>query len=410
MDGATLYLGSDDGTLYAVAAESGAEQWKLNMGGALSSSPILSADGAVVFALSGTNLFAIDAMKGDHKWRFVLSPYYPPSGRPSPPFPTRLSLAGGTIIIGSSGDTYTMLFAINASTGQESWSLDPSCTYSSPAFSRDRATMFLAVNDQPYPQPYQPPTPFGVLALNTTNGKQVWRYTSSCGSPVSSLGVVSADGATIFIGFSICGGTDGTLLSAFDSANGTIKWSINGTDYSIHSSSVTADGATLMVLYEHPCLNILVAIDPMSGKQRWRLQEVNVLPTISADGATAFVRQSTGCKNGYNMFSIDVKSGTRKWSFKAGDVISSPPALSADGATVLIGSGDDILYGDVYAVGTTTGAQKWKFETAAVILSWSPFFSVDGMLAFIGSADGCLHAVEAAPSLGQQTGRAPQVS
>ena len=59
-----VYVGSDDGNVYAINA-TGAQRWVFSTGGAVTSSPALSADGGVVFV--GSNdyfVYAIDAASG----------------------------------------------------------------------------------------------------------------------------------------------------------------------------------------------------------------------------------------------------------------------------------------------------------------------------------------------------------
>lgn len=69
LDGGTLYVGSGDGNLYAVDAETGAERWRFATGGAVDAAAAI-ADG-VVFALSRAGvLHAVDARTGALRWAF----------------------------------------------------------------------------------------------------------------------------------------------------------------------------------------------------------------------------------------------------------------------------------------------------------------------------------------------------
>ena len=60
------------------------------------------------------------------------------------------------------------------------------------------------------------------------------------------------------------------------------------------------------------------------------------------------------------------------WEFKAGDSVSSSPAIGSDG-TVYVGSGDNKLY----AINGKTGVKLWEFETGRGVYS-SPAIGSDG--------------------------------
>src|SRR5437762_842828 len=64
-----IYFGSDDGNLYAVAAETGAQQWKFDAKSRVPSSPAV-ADGIVYFGAYDGNFYAVDASTGGLKWKF----------------------------------------------------------------------------------------------------------------------------------------------------------------------------------------------------------------------------------------------------------------------------------------------------------------------------------------------------
>jgi outer membrane protein assembly factor BamB len=71
-------------------------------------------------------------------------------------------------------------------------------------------------------------------------------------------------------------------------------------------------------------------------------------------------------------------NGSEKWNFTTGDVISSTPAIGADG-TVYVGSDD----GNLYAINSADGSEKWQFQTGSAVVS-SPAIGSDGTI-YIGS-------------------------
>jgi outer membrane protein assembly factor BamB len=126
-----VYFGSYDGKFYAVDASTGARKWEFKTQGERRfaarhihgilpeaetmpdpfdfylSSPVVW-NGAVYFGSGDGNVYALDAVSGELKWKFATGDVV----HASP------ALAGGTLFIGS-WDSY--FYAIDASTGKEKW-------------------------------------------------------------------------------------------------------------------------------------------------------------------------------------------------------------------------------------------------------------------------------------------------
>jgi len=71
----TVYVGSADGNLYAVNAETGEEEWSFSTDSRVDSSPIVTDD--TVYFGSESDLYALNAESGEEKWRIKRG------GRPS---------------------------------------------------------------------------------------------------------------------------------------------------------------------------------------------------------------------------------------------------------------------------------------------------------------------------------------
>ena len=84
-------------------------------------------------------------------------------------------------------------------------------------------------------------------------------------------------------------------------------------------------------------------------------------------------------------------AGTEAWKFATGGEVDSDPAVSRDGSTVYVGSGDENLY----AVHAANGTEAWTFATGDQVQS-SPAVSRDGSTVYVGSNDNNLYAVHAA--------------
>jgi len=64
-----VYIGSWDGSLYAINSTTGQEVWRFNTGGEIFSSPMIT-DETVYIGSGDGHLYAIHAKTGQEKWRF----------------------------------------------------------------------------------------------------------------------------------------------------------------------------------------------------------------------------------------------------------------------------------------------------------------------------------------------------
>jgi outer membrane protein assembly factor BamB len=112
----TVFVGSDDGHVYALDAATGAKRWEYNTGDPIQSSPTAAnldagagADGWTVFVGSGDeNLHALNATTGTEQWQFVTGGVV----RSSP------TVANGTVLVGSDDNR---LYAVDGATGEFEW-------------------------------------------------------------------------------------------------------------------------------------------------------------------------------------------------------------------------------------------------------------------------------------------------
>lgn len=70
--GGMVYVGSNDGKVYALDAITGQQKWAASVGGRLDSSPAV-VNGVVYVNSSNGNVYALDAATGQQKW-FVFLP------------------------------------------------------------------------------------------------------------------------------------------------------------------------------------------------------------------------------------------------------------------------------------------------------------------------------------------------
>ena len=131
IQGKTIYFGSDDGNIYAVDAESGRQMWKCVTKGAVSSTPAV-ANGAVYATSYDGRLYALNSKTGATKWKFTtegerrfeakgLHGMQPRNQTIADPFDIYLSspvVVQNTVYFGS-GDGN--LYAVDAISGELKW-------------------------------------------------------------------------------------------------------------------------------------------------------------------------------------------------------------------------------------------------------------------------------------------------
>ena len=121
-----VYVGSNDGFLYALDAAEGTHVWRFDTHGdewkAVTPSPII-VDGAVYCGSRNPFFYAFDAATGKEKWRFSFGASWVESSA---------AFDNGVIYVGSSDAD--KVFAIDAATGEKRWEYKAKgATWSSPA-------------------------------------------------------------------------------------------------------------------------------------------------------------------------------------------------------------------------------------------------------------------------------------
>ena len=268
IDKAAVYFSSDDGYLYKVAASDGSSIWRFDLKCAgfervlpslhppysydyLTSSPTVS-DGVVFVGSANNNLYAVDAATGKEIWRF------PTGGRiRSTP------VVDGEHIYFGSWDHH--LYKLKAKTGEQIWRFDTGgVVQATPAVSDGR--VFIGSRNPK------------VFAVDAATGEQLWEFDHTDGSWVESSGVV-------FDGVLYVGSSDALTLFAFDGATGRLIWKYRTGGWSWSTPAVTDDtvyiGAISAFPYYFEGVTLergLHAVDRKTGKAHW------VVPTGKLPG------------------------------------------------------------------------------------------------------------------------------
>jgi len=415
----TIYIGSDDGKIYALNPQDGSPKWSSQTGRAVSSSPAIGVDGTVYIGSDDCKLYALNT-DGSRKWSYQTGGEI----RSSPAIG-----ADGTIYFGSGdGKVYAL-----GSDGSQKWSYQTGgAVYSSPAIATD-GTVYIGSSDgkvYAFGKDTNPPeiicpsditvpasgilteVTYGVIAIDNVDPWPVLVFDPSSGSKFPIGTTLVKVTATDYLGnFSNCTFNvtiedtnvepQGLAISAWpcrghDSKRtgqspylgvqtNTLKWSYQTVYRGVDNSSspaIAVDG-TVYLGSEDGKVYALGA----AGNLKWIYQtegEINSSPAIAADG-TVYIGS-----NDYKIYALS-PDGSLKWGYRTEGEVRSSPAIATDG-TIYIGSND----GKVYAL-EPDGNLKWDYQTGGEVSS-SPAVATDGTI-YIGSCDRYVYAFNTDGSL-----------
>jgi outer membrane protein assembly factor BamB len=312
----TVYVGSDDGNLYAIHPETGTELWRFPAGGEIRSSPAVGADGTIYFG-SRNAFYALNA-RGVLKWSFNAGDYVYSS--------PAVTSDGRTVYFGSSNGS---LYAISA-TGTLKWQFNTGDKIvSSPAIGHDglEAVVYVGSNDR------------HIYAVAADNGALKWQFETRAevyGSPA-----VGADG-TVYVGECKTGTSEAYDFNFFGlNVDGSKRWQFNGGTGFYSSPAIGVDDKIYVGLWD----GYLLGLNP-NGAKSWSVRtsppsDINSSPAVGANDVIY-----VGCKDGnfYAFQSPAVEESKKQdWVFQAGDIIQSSPVIDSEG-TIYFGSRDNYLY------------------------------------------------------------------
>ncbi len=293
---ALVYVGSNDGSLYAINAATGTEVWRYRAEDAITSSPLI--DGGVVYVGSNDGgLHAVNAASGQPLWRFGTEGVI----HSSP------AAADGLVYVGSRDHR---LYAIDAGRGTEVWRFEGGDWFnSSPTPARD--LVLIGCRDH------------NIYGVDRASGDERWRIATA--STVDSSAVTSGGSAWI--------GADDHQLYAFR-LTGELSWSFRA-ESGLVSSPLFADDT----IYVGSDDGNLYALDASTGRVQWTFASGNGIRSspIVHDGVVYVGSRDR------SLYAVDQRTGVEKARFETGAPIDdSSPAIS-DGL-VYVGSLDRSLY------------------------------------------------------------------
>ena len=371
--GGKVYVGSTDGNLYAVDAESGALQWKFEAKSRIPSSPAVW-EGLVYFAAYDGNFYAVDAATGKLKWKFQtggerrfagkhLHGVQPATETMPDPFDCYLSspVVWKRAVYFGSGDGN--IYSLNAATGAVNWKFKTGdVVHASPAIAD--GTVFIGSWDSFF------------YAIDASTGREKWRFKTGEDPDIhNQVGIQSS--AAVVAGTVYFGCRDSHLY-ALDANTGQKKWAF-GTDGSwVVSSPAVRDGAVYFVTSDSSLLYALNAgsgaVLHSVGMNHWYLYSSPALA-----GNMLYVGSTQG-----SLVAVDLAGFKPIWSFETEGMKQNGPAYTKpDGSP----NRDAIYRTDFY---DDMVAGVGRVMSMGAIIS-SPV--VVGNVVYVGSADGNLYAL-----------------
>jgi len=316
----TIYIGGEDGYLYAVTPSGGID-WSFETGGAIESSPAIGLDGTIYFGSDDGYFYAVNP-DGSEAWKQALGDPGWHLVRSSP-----VVIEDGTAYVGSYD---SRLYAFSPD-GTLLWSyLADGPILPGPAVGDD-GTVFIAASLDD--------AGLGHIHAVDSEGYLRWMYEAD--APVLCTPAIGADGTVYFQS------TDGCIYALTDAGiEASLKWRVWGLDGSLlgtrSSPAIAGDGTIYIGARDvvDPMKSYLLALNPEDGSVKWPAETestVDSAPVIGADGLIY-----VGDVN-YNFKAYDPLDGSVVWGYAAGDWVQTSAAIGEDG-TVYVGSWDGYLY------------------------------------------------------------------
>jgi eukaryotic-like serine/threonine-protein kinase len=298
------------------------------------------------------------------------------------------AVANGLVYVGTAtfiGSPAGALHALDAASGQERWRFDTE-GFSMSASPAVVDGVVYAAADNSY-------TGFA-YALDAQTGQERWR--TEIGPDRTWDGPIVADGLV-----HLC--TESAVVT-LDAATGAERWSLPLTPLLCRNLAV-ADG----VLYVPTLSDIersgdLLALDPETGQERWRLHFEDGLFSIAVVDGVAYLGLADFSTDRFSggVAAVDLTTRTQLWRYDDPDGRGHGSPTVA-GGVVYVGDSSPVRPGILHALDATTGTVRWTASLDDMLYS-SPAV-VDGVV-YLGSGNiysdparftpGIIHAVDAA--------------
>jgi len=304
LDDGVVYVGSDDGSVYAIDAATGRLRWQRRTGGPVASTPAIASGRLYVSSYDG-KIYALDVRTGEPLWKFAtggerrfeakgLHGMLPKQQTIADPFDVFLSspvVAEGSVYVGS-GDGN--LYALDAATGEPRWTFRTGdVVHASPAFAD--GVVYVGSWDG------------DLYAVDARTGAEKWRFRGGQDPAIhNQVGFQSSP--AVVDGVVYVGCRDANLY-AIDAATGREKWRVNHEGSWVIASPTVARGR---VFYATSDSSLYLVVDAATGKEIVRRDSrayVFSSPQLAGDVVLVGVLNGT-------LEARDAVSGDLLWDFQ----------------------------------------------------------------------------------------------
>ena len=297
-----VYVGSDDGNVYALNASTGAKLWSSATEQPVYSSPAV-ADGVVYVSSNDGDVYALNAGTGATLWTYTTQNFLDSS----------LTVGNGIVYVGAADNN---VYALSASSGALLWSYaTQGSVESSPALVN--GVLYVGSDDG------------NVYALNARTGALLW-------SSITAYDVMSSPAVAngkVYVG------SEDFNVYALNASTGAKLWSYT-TNGAVISSPAVANG---IVYVGSEDFNVY-ALNASTGAVMWSYTaESGFFSSPAVANGVVYIGSDDG-----TIYALNANTGARLWSYLAGNNGSCSPSV-VNGilyVTTANGPSDD---GHVYA-------------------------------------------------------------
>lgn len=300
-----VFIGSDDGSLYALDLATGRKAWVLTTEDAIQAPPLV-VFGTLYFGNLGGVFFAVDMTTGKVKWQYKAGAQVSGSAN-------YITEQKGKKKLLAFGSYDNKLYCLDAVSGKKVWAFEAESYINGAASVYNQSFVFGGCDAK-------------VRVVRALDGKELFHIDAGSYIP----GSVAIDGNYAFAGHY------GNKLVCIDLVKKKIPWEFGDEDEGApFFSSPAAGNGNVFIPSED---GVLYCINQQTGKLKWKFatgDEIKSSPVIAGDKV---VLTSGG---GYIYF-LESATGKKLWSYETGGAISGSPALAAK--MVVFGAEDGVVY------------------------------------------------------------------
>ena len=370
-----VYIGSEDGFLYAIDEKSGNLKWNFKTNGAIHSSPAIF-ENIIYFGSFDGNYYAVNTENGKLIWKFKTGGehWLGETGRwgmkPETQYMEDLwdfylsspvvyqNKNTASVLFGSSDGN---VYSLDAKTGNLKWKFKTNePVHGTPVL--DQNKIYIGGWDAT------------LYALNAETGKAIWHFATG-----TKMGFKGIQSSVAVAGDKVYFGAREPFFFALDKETGKLIWKYDAENSWILSSAVIKNNTVYVGTSD---TYALLALDAKTGAEKYRLKANGYVYTSPAiAGNTIYFGDFTG-----NFFSLDLLSNGKKSNFVSTENRKQFAASTLKNDLLDFGYAAQNLDLSVY---DNNKKVMDKFYQLGPIVS-SPFISNNTI--YFGSADGYLYA------------------